>query len=139
VIPFAEVEELLDNEEACRQIGTVLVNMGATPITDPAFRREIALLQERHAEIAVIAISDRDEPQMLREAYALGLRGYIPTSLDIAVFLQALRLVMAGGSFFPAETMLQTTPAPDLESGSVNSQEGDDPGGKQQHGTFPPR
>ena len=44
VHPFASGEELLADEEACRSIGTVLLNLGAEPLTDPDVQRQIGLL-----------------------------------------------------------------------------------------------
>jgi ubiquinone biosynthesis protein len=62
--------------------------------------------------------SDLDEADDIAEAFKLGIRGYIPTSLPIQQAAEAIRLVSAGGSFLPPSILALSTRA-DLLSESV--------------------
>jgi DNA-binding NarL/FixJ family response regulator len=64
--------------------------------------KQVALIREHSADLPVVIIMDEDE-----DAYRPGLlaslrvQGYIPTSSSLDVALAALRLVIAGGRYFP--------------------------------------
>lgn len=64
--------------------------------------KQMALIRERSADLPVVIIMDEDEdayhPSLLA---SLGVQGYIPTSSSLEVALAALRLVIAGGLYFP--------------------------------------
>ncbi len=55
----------------------------------------------------VVVVGDSEEPKDVFSALNKGARGYIPTSLVLNVAVEAIRLVCAGGIFFPANTILQ--------------------------------
>lgn len=65
-----------------------------------------ASLSRLSAEVPVIIISDSDDPARILDALKSGARGYIPTSLALAVAVEAVRLVEAGGTFVPVSTLL---------------------------------
>ena len=46
-------------------------------------------------------MSDYEDPENIQEAFELGVRGYIPTSLASIVAIGALHLVCLGGTFAP--------------------------------------
>lgn len=65
-----------------------------------------ASLSKLSAEVPVIIISESDDPARILDALKGGARGYIPTSLALAVAVEAVRLVEAGGTFVPVSTLL---------------------------------
>ena len=60
-------------------------------------------------QLPVVILSDGEDLHQIRAAIDSGARGYIPTSLKLAVAVEALRLVRAGGVFVPA-TSVMTAP-----------------------------
>lgn len=50
----------------------------------------------------IIVISDVDSPANVTNSFACGARGYIPTSATLDEALAAIRLVLSGGVFAPA-------------------------------------
>jgi DNA-binding NarL/FixJ family response regulator len=60
----------------------------------------------------IIIISDSDEGHCIAAGIRLGARGYIPTNLDPTVAVAAVEVVLAGGTFAPASSLLPA-PAPD--------------------------
>jgi DNA-binding NarL/FixJ family response regulator len=57
-------------------------------------------------EIPVAVLSDFEDPDSIRHALNLGVRGYIPTSLASLVAVEAVHLVCVGGTFAPAAALL---------------------------------
>lgn len=67
---------------------------------------ETAFLSKVGGDIPVIIISESDDSARILHALKNGARGYIPTSLALAVAVEAVRLVDAGGTFVPVSTLL---------------------------------
>ncbi|GLS19339.1 DNA-binding response regulator [Labrys miyagiensis] len=69
----------------------------------------------------VILLSDAEDPASIFRALDMGIKGYIPSSLGIEVAIEATRLVMAGGVFVPAASLIRaanepSAPRPELAS-----------------------
>ena len=62
-------------------------------------------LQERHPALPIVVVSGEDDPALMREAIEHGALGFIPKSSSPEVILNALRLVLAGGTYLPREIM----------------------------------
>jgi DNA-binding NarL/FixJ family response regulator len=65
----------------------------------------LARLQRERPDLPVVVMSGEDEAGLVREALQRGALGYIPKSSRPAVILQALRLVLSGGTYVPREIM----------------------------------
>jgi DNA-binding NarL/FixJ family response regulator len=76
----------------------------------------------------VIIISDRDDADVVAAMIEQGARGYIPTSLDLPVAIAALELVLAGGTFAPAVTLIRDIRADD-DGAAISSVAGSDGNG----------
>jgi DNA-binding NarL/FixJ family response regulator len=50
---------------------------------------------------AVVIVSGEEAPSLVRDAISAGAAGYVPKSTDPSVTLQALRLVIANGTYLP--------------------------------------
>ena len=73
---------------------------------------EQGLLQDTMAlgqsgvNVPVVVMSDMDGLHQVLSVLKTGVRGYIPTSMPLSLALEALRLVCAGGTYIPAESVL---------------------------------
>jgi DNA-binding NarL/FixJ family response regulator len=65
----------------------------------------LADLQERFPDLPVVMISGQDDPALMRGAFERGALGFIPKSSSAGVILNALRLVLSGGTYVPREIM----------------------------------
>ena len=54
----------------------------------------------------VVIVSDGDDPTQILGALDKGASGFIPTSVSLAVAVEAIRLVRAGGTFVPASSLI---------------------------------
>jgi DNA-binding NarL/FixJ family response regulator len=63
---------------------------------------DLQSLQDAAQFTSVIVISEREDAGWVRSIIRSGARGYIPTSLSFGIVVEAVRLVLAGGTFVPA-------------------------------------
>jgi DNA-binding NarL/FixJ family response regulator len=82
-------------------------------------------IQERHPGLPVVVMSGDSDADLVREALEHGALGFIPKSSASAVILQALRLVLSGGTYIPREIMAgrSQSPAPAPEAAHSASAE----------------
>jgi DNA-binding NarL/FixJ family response regulator len=62
-------------------------------------------LQERHPSLPIVIMSGEDDPELMRQAIEHGALGFIPKSSGADVILNALRLVLSGGTYLPRQIM----------------------------------
>lgn len=61
----------------------------------------IARWRREHPALPLVVLSATEDPQLVRELIALGVSGFVPKSDAAAVMLQAIRLILAGGTYAP--------------------------------------
>lgn len=74
-----------------------------------------ALLQQIHREhlvLPVVVISGSDDTEDALQALGAGAMGYVPERSDLNTLVQALHLVLAGGTYVPPLKRLADDPAP---------------------------
>lgn len=74
-----------------------------------------ALLQQIHREhlvLPVVVISGSDDTEDALQALGAGAMGYVPERSDLNTLVQALHLVLAGGTYVPPLKRLADEPAP---------------------------
>jgi DNA-binding NarL/FixJ family response regulator len=84
----------------------LVINVGPERMSSPTVVRLLSRVSELLPTVPVAVLSDYEDPESIQEAFALGVRGYIPTSLVSMVAIGALRLVCLGGTFVPAAALL---------------------------------
>jgi DNA-binding NarL/FixJ family response regulator len=73
----------------------------------PDVAAEVSSAQDRVPNVPVVVVADEDELSFVRKVIGLGVRGYIPTSFDFAMFKEAIQFVAAGGTFVPASVLVR--------------------------------
>jgi len=68
-------------------------------------------LRERFASLPIVLMSGDDDPDLVRGAIDRGALGYIPKSSTSEVILNAIRLVLSGGTYVPLEAIGRTARA----------------------------
>lgn len=66
-------------------------------------------LREQHPGIPVVVLSATDDAATVMRALDEGAMGYIPKTSSTDVLLSALRLVLGGGVYLPAEVLRHST------------------------------
>ncbi|MDH4134095.1 MAG: response regulator transcription factor [Gammaproteobacteria bacterium] len=70
----------------------------------------IEALTRQAPTVPVVVVSASDQPQDIRRAMEAGAAGYIPKSESTTTLLDALRLVLGGGTYAPLTMMNAPTP-----------------------------
>ena len=91
---------------ATSETSAILVVLGARRLTDQSVRAELAQFVTEVRPIPVIVIADSDEPAEILALLESGAKGFIPTSVNVKVAAEAIRLARAGGTFVPANSFL---------------------------------
>jgi DNA-binding NarL/FixJ family response regulator len=87
-------------------IRAVVINVGAERMSSPTVARLLSRVSELLPTVPVAVMSDYEDRESIQEAFELGVRCYIPTSLASMVAVGALHLVCLGGTFAPAAALL---------------------------------
>ena len=119
IAAFASVESWLEHRAA----GSALVLIYVASLTEEEEQQQLDLLLSQTEDAPpVVVLGDRETSACIMGILAKGARGYIPTSLSLALALRALQLVRAGGVFVPASCLRgyqapsQWQPAPAKEN-----------------------
>ncbi len=83
----------------------LLLNLGGSGAFDTDAREVIEQCRRRWPDTPIVVLSSQDEISTVVEALKLGVRGYLPFSLDAGLALEAIRFVLAGGTFMPPSTL----------------------------------
>jgi DNA-binding NarL/FixJ family response regulator len=113
MVEASTCEELLEFEG--RRIGSpslVIVYIRGAGLTNTCGQNALELLRVGLPEASVVVLSDRDDVDEVNLALTHGARGYIPTSVECEIAVAALRLVITGGTFIPADAFRSTTAKP---------------------------
>jgi DNA-binding NarL/FixJ family response regulator len=71
----------------------------------PDMAVEVSRAQDQLPNVPVVVVAEGDELSFVREVIGSGVRGYVPTSFDFAMFKEAIQFVAAGGTFVPASVL----------------------------------
>jgi DNA-binding NarL/FixJ family response regulator len=91
---------------ASEQIRAVIINTGSERMASAAVAHLVARVSELLPDVPVAVLSDYEDSENIRQAFELGVRGYIPTSLASMVAIGAVHLVCVGGTFAPTAALL---------------------------------
>jgi DNA-binding NarL/FixJ family response regulator len=87
-----------------------MLTVGGSTLSGPEAQDWIERVRARLPDAPLVIVSDRDDPDEVVSAFRAGARGFIPTSLEPAIALQALTFILNGGSFFPPTALLLQPP-----------------------------
>jgi DNA-binding NarL/FixJ family response regulator len=107
-----DAAELQGMRGADERIRAVVINTGPERISSANLSALLSAVGAVLPETPVTLLSDFEDLQSIREAFALGVRGYIPTSLASMVAVEAIRLICVGGTFAPTVALLCQTGNP---------------------------
>ena len=116
VLRFADLSELAGAEP---QTGAavVLLNLTGMALGDRRVSSAIAAIRSSLPGLPLTVFSEDDDAEAILNVIERGLRGYVPTSLELQVVACVLQFVAVGGTFLPVEpllTSLQAAAADDL-------------------------
>ena len=66
----------------------------------------LGILSEVAASVPTIVLSPRHNFELMRAVIGYGAKGYIPMTMGFEIAIEAVRFVLAGGTYVPAECLL---------------------------------
>lgn len=103
-VTVADVETAVD-DDAARQAAAVLIGVGRAEQADQWLSRQVKWLREKCPQVPIALLVEAPDADALGAAVTmanqLGVQGCITTSTSLSVAVAALRLVAAGGQYFP--------------------------------------
>ena len=91
-------EDATEIDKACR---VAIVSIGTRTAASRPVVEWVMAARSRFPNAAVVLFSDRADARGISRAFELGVRGYVPATLEPALVLRALDLVLSGGSYVP--------------------------------------
>ena len=89
----------------------VILSIGSASVEDPPQQALIKYARKLMPRTPLVVLSDREEPNEVCAAFEAGAAGFMPTSIDPSVALQALSFIKCGGSFFPPSALHKEMPS----------------------------
>jgi len=88
----------------------------------------LKVLSELAPSIPVIVLAYNNNPELARTAICHGAKGYIPVTMGFEITIEAVRFVLAGGTYAPMDSLLarggpEDAPSQPLTSGSLTARE----------------
>ncbi len=108
ITPLQSIDVAQAELQGAAQPDLIVLSTGILRASDTHVKDGVRRLSAAAPGVPVLILSDLDEDSEIdeaREAFRLGVRGYIRSSMPPDVMIAALRLVLAGGMFIP-ETLL---------------------------------
>ena len=107
IAPRAKIDEVADQRalEDALAAGS-LFDLAIVDLVMPGamgFSSLVHLRVER-PEVPVVIVSSDDHPLTIRRAHQFGAAGFVSKSAPVEVLEKAVRIVLAGGEWFPEET-----------------------------------
>ena len=134
LVTHPDPAELCRRARPIRDVDIVIFSIGWAAVTDGEVLQTIERLRHVLAELPLVLMSDREEMEEVVEAIRRGARGFIPTSLDLDDAVEALRFVVAGGTFVPAQSLMRFA-----ENRQTVSEEGAHSAEREPFGRLTPR
>jgi DNA-binding NarL/FixJ family response regulator len=106
VRPLPDPDRISGGSVTGDRIRAVVINTGAARMSSASTADLVSRVKQLLPGVPVAILSDHEDRENLRQAFNLGVQGYIPTSLASLVAAGALSLVCVGGTFAPANVLL---------------------------------
>ena len=102
---FGEARSVTDTEQHVGSVfDLILLDWNLPGISGSA---GLQALRERFSGTTIVVLSGEEDPALVRQAIDLGASGFIPKASMPAVLISALRLILAGGIYLPAQLLMR--------------------------------
>lgn len=87
----------------------LILILGSTRIDDPVIQVQLSKTRALWPDVPVAMVSDHEDRGEVMAAFRAGVRGFVPSTLEPELALQALTFVLGGGTFFPPQVLDRPT------------------------------
>ena len=122
---FSSFSEM-GNQETTGSARLVIISLGETNTQESA--EALSIIFDLAPSLPTIVLSSKYNFEVMRTVIGCGAKGYIPMTMGFEIAVEAVRFVLAGGTYVPAEYLLSAipsavTPSRPAASGAITSRE----------------
>ena len=107
LVTYSTVSEL---ETQLSHASALLVVLSLIEASSEASVAALKALRERLPRVPVIVLAPANDIELARTAIRHGAKGYIPLSMGFEIAIEAVRFVLAGGTYAPMDCLLEGLP-----------------------------
>jgi DNA-binding NarL/FixJ family response regulator len=116
----------LDEQRTIESARLVIISLGETNTQESA--EALNIISNLAPSLPTIVLSSKYNFEVMRAVIGYGAKGYIPMTMGFEIAVEAVRFVLAGGTYVPAEYLLSAipsavTPSRPAASGAITSRE----------------
>ena len=122
---FSSFSEM-GNQETTGSARLVIISLGETNTQESA--EALSIISDLAPSLPTIVLSSKYDFEVMRAVIGCGAKGYIPMTMGFEITVEAVRFVLAGGTYVPAECLLSAilsagTPSRPAASGPITGRE----------------
>jgi DNA-binding NarL/FixJ family response regulator len=99
----------LDNRRTIESARLVIISLGETNTHESA--EAFSIISNLAPSLPTIVLSSKYNFEVMRAVIGYGAKGYIPMTMGFEIAVEAVRFVLAGGTYVPAEYILSAIPS----------------------------
>lgn len=114
----------LGNQGTIGSARLVIISLGET--NTPQSAEALRIISDLAQSLPTIVLSSKYDFEIMRAVIGCGAKGYIPMTMGFEIAVEAVRFVLAGGIYVPAECLLSAipgTPSRPAAPGAITSRE----------------
>ena len=96
-------------EETIGSARLVIISLGETNTQESA--EALSIISALAPSLPTIVLSSKFNFDVMRAVIGCGAKGYIPMTMGFEIAVEAVRFVLAGGTYLPAECLLSAIPS----------------------------
>ena len=105
---FSSFSEM-GNQETTGSARLVIISLGETNTQESA--EALSIISDLAPSLPTIVLSSKYNFEVMRTVIGCGAKGYIPMTMGFEIAVEAVRFVLAGGTYVPAEYLLSAIPS----------------------------
>ena len=99
----------LDDQRTIGSARLVIISLGETNTQESA--EALSIISDLAPSLPTIVLSSKYNFEVMRAVIGCGAKGYIPMTMGFEIAVEAVRFVLAGGTYVPAECLLSAIPS----------------------------
>ena len=109
-LPIVTCSTLSELELGLKAASAAIVIVSWMEASDEADTKVLDALSELVPNVPVVILAQKNDVDLARTAIRHGAKGYIPCTLGFDITIEAVRFVLAGGTYVPMDCVLATGP-----------------------------
>src|ERR1700730_16000277 len=99
----------LDDRRTIGSARLVIISLDETDARESA--KALSIISDLAPSLPTIVLSSKYNFEVMRAVIGYGAKGYIPMTMGFEIAVEAVRFVLAGGTYVPAECLLSAIPS----------------------------